>query len=143
MRFSLDQDKNSVFRRLTMIKLRWQSLLLLGSALLLATSVMTCAAPTTSLPPAITAGPASISFEAQQDGANPASQTLSVWNSGGGTLNWAASDNADWLILHPTNSSSTGEIDNISLSVDVSGMNAGEYAAVVTISAPEVAIGWV
>jgi len=62
-----------------------------------------------------------------------------IMNSGTGTLSWLVSDNADWLILSPGNGSSTSEIDNISLAVDISGMNAGSYAAVVTISAPEVA----
>jgi hypothetical protein len=80
-------------------------------------------------------GPSSLDFSAQQGGPDPASQTLSVWNSGGGTLTWAASASADWLTLSPTNGSSTGEIDNITFSVDVSGVDAGSYAAVVTISA--------
>ena len=118
-----------------MIKHKYQLFLFLGLALLLASSVVACAEPTPSSPPAITAGPASFSFEAQQGGTNPAGHTLSLWNSGGGTLTWAASGNADWLILSSTNGSSTGEIDNISLSVDISGMDAGDYAAVVTISA--------
>jgi len=118
-------------------KHKWYSFLLFNLALLLASSIMACAEPIPSSPPAITAGPSSISFDAQQGRANPASQTLSIWNSGGGTLSWSASDNADWLILSPSSGSSTGEIDNISLSVDISGMDAGNYAAVITISASE------
>jgi len=84
----------------------------------------------------MTANPSSFSFDARQGGANPESQTLSVWNSGGGTLSWSASDNADWLILSPARGSSTGAVDNITLSVDISVMNAGNYAAVIIISAP-------
>jgi len=116
-------------------KHKWHLLLLFGLALLLTSSVAACAEPIPSSPPAIMAGPSSLNFNAQQGGANPASQTLSVWNSGGGTLTWAASDNADWLILSPSKGSSTGEIDNMTLSVDISGMDAGTYAAVITISA--------
>ena len=118
---------------------KWHSLLLFSLALLLASLVVACGQPTLSPSPAITAGPSSISFNAQQGGTNPASQTLSIWNSGGGTLTWSASDNADWLILSPTNGSSTGEIDNITLSVDISGMSAGSYDAVITITAPSAA----
>ncbi|MDY7019080.1 MAG: hypothetical protein SU899_03280 [Chloroflexota bacterium] len=118
-----------------MSKHKRHSVLLLGLALLLASSLMACAEPVPSSLPAITVGPANISFEAQQGRTNLASQTLSVWNSGGGTLTWAASDNADWLILSPSNGSSTGEIDNISIAVDMSGIDAGSYAAIVTISA--------
>lgn len=114
---------------------KWHSLLLLGLALLLASSIIGCAEPMPSSPPTITAGPSSISFDAQLGEANPASQTLSVWNSGDGTLNWSVSTNADWLILSPASGSSTGEIDNIALSVDMHGMDAGNYTVVVTISA--------
>ena len=118
-----------------MNKHKWHSVSLLGLVLLLSSSVVACGTSSPLSVPAITAGPASLSFNAQQGGANPASQTLSVWNSGGGTLSWAASDNADWLILSPSSGSSTGEIDNITLSVDISGVNVGNYAAVITISA--------
>jgi hypothetical protein len=112
-----------------------QSALLLGLVLLLASSIVACTEPTPLLSPIITAGPASFSFSAQQSGTNPAGQTLSLWNSGTGTLTWSATDSADWLILSPTIGSSAGEIDNIVLSVDISGMNAGSYAALITISA--------
>jgi len=113
-----------------------QSALLISVVLLLTSSIMACAEPTPSSLPIITAGPASLDFSAQQSEANPASQTLSLWNSGAGTLTWSATDSADWLILSPTSGSSAGETDNIVLSVDISGMNAGSYAALVTISAP-------
>jgi hypothetical protein len=96
---------------------------------------MACAEPMPSSPPTITAGPSSLDFDAQQGGANPASQMLSVWNSGGGTLSWSVSADTDWLILTPTSGSSTGAIDNIALSVDMPGMDAGNYTAVVIISA--------
>jgi len=120
-------------------KHRRQSALLLGLVLLLASSTVACAEPTPSSPPIITAGPASFSFSAQQSGTNPAGQTLSLWNSGTGTLTWSAADSADWLILSPTRGSFAGGTDNIVFSVDISGMNAGSYAALVTISAPEAA----
>ena len=112
-----------------------RSALLLGLVLLVASSIVACTEPTPLLSPIITAGPASFSFSAQQSGTNPAGQTLSLWNSGTGTLTWSATDSADWLILSPTIGSSAGEIDNIVLSVDISGMNAGSYAALITISA--------
>jgi hypothetical protein len=118
-------------------KHKWHLLLLFNLALLLASSVVACETSPSSPSPAITVGPASISFSAQQDGANPASQTLSIWNSGGRALNWFVSDNADWLSLSPTNGVSAGEIDNVTLSVDIAGMKAGSYGAVITISASE------
>ena len=40
--------------------------------------------------------------------ANPAAQTFSISNMGGGTLSWAASDNADWLTLNQARGSGAG-----------------------------------
>ena len=51
------------------------------------------------VPPAIGASPASLSFTAQAGASNPTAQTLTVSNTGGGTLSWSASDNAPWLTL--------------------------------------------
>ena len=86
--------------------------------------------------PSIAFSTSSFTFIATQGGANPANQALSIWNSGGGTLNWSVSDDAEWLSLSPTSGSSTGETDNVTLSVDISGMSAGIYHATITISAP-------
>jgi micrococcal nuclease len=81
--------------------------------------------------------PASFSFTAEQEGASPPDQTLSIGNSGSGTLSWSLSSSADWLVLSPgIGSCFAGEIDNVTLSVNTLGMNAGSYAALITISAP-------
>ena len=109
--------------------------LLLGLVLLLTSLVMACGEPTDSSPPAITVGPSSINFDLQQGKVGLPNQVLSLWNSGGGTLTWNTGDNADWLSLSPSSGSSRGEIDNITLSVDTSGMDAGDYTAIVTITA--------
>lgn len=117
-------------------KHKWHLLLLFGLTFLLASLAVACAEPTPSSPPAITVGPSNISFSAQQGGTISASQTLSVWNSGGGTLTWSATDNADWLTTNPTSGSSTEETNNITLSVNIAGMSAGSYDAVIAIAAP-------
>jgi hypothetical protein len=86
--------------------------------------------------PTISFSPSSFSFSATQGGANPPSQTLHIWNSGGGTLSWSVSDDATWLSLSPTSGSSAGETDTVTVSVGISGMVAGTYSAIITISAP-------
>jgi hypothetical protein len=86
-------------------------------------------------PTAIAYSPLSFSFSATERGANPEDQTLEIWNSGSGTLNWSVSDDADWLTLNPTNGTSTGEHDAVTLSVDISGLAAETYNAIITISA--------
>ncbi|MDI6793080.1 MAG: hypothetical protein QME81_09470, partial [bacterium] len=50
-------------------------------------------------PPAISLDPPSLTFTATKGGSNPAGQTFVVSNTGGGSLNWTASDNAPWLSL--------------------------------------------
>jgi len=86
--------------------------------------------------PTIDYSPSSFSFEAEEGGADPASETLGIWNAGTGTLTWSVSDDAAWLSLSPTSGSSTGETDNVTVSVDINGMSAGGYDADITITAP-------
>ncbi len=85
--------------------------------------------------PTISFSPSSFTFSATEGGSNPANQTLEIWNSGSGTLNWSVSDNATWLSLSPASGSSTGEQDSVILSVNTSGMTVGTYTATITISA--------
>ena len=87
-------------------------------------------------PMVIDFSPESFSFFATEGGANPASQTLEVWNSGAFTFDWSVTDDADWLLLSPPGGSSAGEHDDVTVSVNTSGMGAGSYDATITISAP-------
>ena len=61
-------------------------------------------------PPAIGASPTKFSFTATQGGANPANQTLSISNTGDGTLSWTASDNAPWLTVSPASGTGDGAV---------------------------------
>jgi hypothetical protein len=107
-------------------------LLLLGLAFLLLGLIVACEQAT----PSITIEPASFNFTAEQEGINPSSQTLNIRNSGSGTLSWSASSDADWLILNPDSGNSTGELDNVTLSVNISGMDSGHYVSLAIVSAP-------
>jgi len=87
---------------------------------------------TTSAPaPTIGVSPSSFSFSATAGGANPGSQTLNITNTGGGTLNWSASDNATWLTVTPTTGTAPS---STTLSVNTTGLAAGTYNATVTIT---------
>jgi len=90
-------------------------------------------------PPAseISCKPEGLSFTVVEGDSAPADETLEVWNSGTGTLNWSLSDNADWLSENPTSGSSTGEHDTVTVSVDIAGMSVGDYSASIIIAAPE------
>ena len=91
--------------------------------------------------PEIAVNPLSLAFDAGLGGLTPGNQTLFIWNSGksGTTLNWALSDNADWLGVNVTSGSSTGEDDKtpVGVSVNITGMSAGDYSATITVADPE------
>jgi len=91
----------------------------------------------TTLSPTICFNPSILPFTATEGGPNPPSQTLNIWNCGGGTLNWSATDDAAWLSLNPTSGSSTGETDPVTISVEMTGLGAGTYPASITISDQE------
>ena len=82
--------------------------------------------------PAISLAPTCLTFSAVPGGANPASQTLDIWNSALETLNWSVSDDASWLSLSPTSGTSTGEHDTVTAAVDIAGLAGGTYTATVT-----------
>ena len=82
-----------------------------------------------------------MSFAASEFGPNPSNQTLSVKNTGQGTLNYSIADDADifdvdWLSISPSSGASTGEIGDHIVSVDKTGLEKREdpYTAKITIS---------
>lgn len=89
-------------------------------------------APPPPVPPAIGTSPISLSFTVQQGGDNPASQTLSLTNTGGGILSWSASDNAAWLRLSPVSGTGNGMV---TVSVAVGARAAGSYNGSIALSA--------
>jgi hypothetical protein len=87
--------------------------------------------------PVLSVSPTSLTFSAQEGGSNPASQAVTVRNSGGGTLNWSGTSSVGWLRLSPTSGSLTGgNSQSVSVSVNISGMAAGTYTGNITFSAP-------
>jgi hypothetical protein len=64
-------------------------------------------------------------------GANPAAQTLMIQREGGGTIDWAASGNAPWLLLSYTGD---GGSQGLKVSVAASGLSPGTYQAQLAVS---------
>ena len=89
-------------------------------------------APVVSVNPEIGTSPTSLSFTAQQGGTNPAAQTLSISNTGGGTLSWSGSDNAAWLTLSPASGTGNGAV---TLTVATGTLTAGSYSGTVILNA--------
>jgi len=82
-------------------------------------------------PPALLAEPQSLSFAAFLGLPNPPSQTISVYNQGSGAISWTASSSAKWLTVSPASGTTPA---NLSVSVNSSGLAAGNYSATLTIT---------
>ena len=86
-------------------------------------------------PPALTMSPDSLTFNAIEGGENPPAQILELCDSGVDILDWSLTDNTAWLTETPM-SGSLGEdgCEDVTVSVDVTGMKAGDYSATITIT---------
>jgi len=82
--------------------------------------------------PTIGVNPSSLSFTATAGGSNPANQTISITNTGAGTLNWTATENGSWLTISPVSGAAPS---TLTASVNTNGLAAGTYNAAITISA--------
>ncbi|HEY6260053.1 MAG TPA: fibronectin type III domain-containing protein, partial [Nitrospiraceae bacterium] len=82
--------------------------------------------------PAIGLNPTSLAFIGSVGGANPAARTISIANTGGGTLSWSASDNAPWLMVSPASGSGLG---TATVAVNTAGLAAGTLNATITVAA--------
>ncbi len=89
--------------------------------------------------PILAVGSTTLTFTAPvEGGASPATQTVTVTNSGaaGTTLDWSIADNADWLSATPTSGSlAQGASQDITVTADIAGLLKGTQNAVVTVSA--------
>ena len=85
-----------------------------------------------SITPAIGFSPTNLTFAGTVGGATPAPKPISISNTGSGTLSWTASDNAAWLALSPVSGTNSG---TVTASVNMTGLVAGTYNSIVTITA--------
>ena len=76
-----------------------------------------------------------MAFGATEDGDDPLDRVLEVWNEGDGTLDWEADTDEDWLDVTPSSGTSTDEHDDVTVSVDISGLSEGTHEATITIDA--------
>jgi hypothetical protein len=84
--------------------------------------------------PLISAQPAQIEFIARKNESDVPAQTLFIWNLGIDTLNWQIHEDCLWLDVLPLDGSSSGEFEEVSLSVDVLNMLPGDYNCILTVS---------
>ncbi|MHC4545685.1 MAG: hypothetical protein ACYSYL_14390, partial [Planctomycetota bacterium] len=73
---------------------------------------------------------------ADEGGPNPAPQILSVINYGDDVLNYHITGDCSWLNVDPNTGSSAGEVNEVSVSVDISGLDCGIYDCNLIVSDP-------
>lgn len=84
--------------------------------------------------PIIVARPTLLTFNINLNDKSTWEQSFTVSNGGGGVLSWAMSDNARWLTLQRA-SNAADVAGSVKVVVDPTGMTAGSYTGIVTISA--------
>jgi hypothetical protein len=82
-------------------------------------------------PPTIGVTPGAFFFNAIAGEPNPPSQTLTITNEGGSTLNWSVSSGESWLGLNPMSGVDSGDV---TVSVDITGLPIGEYHDTIVVS---------
>ncbi len=75
-------------------------------------------------------------FISYQEDISPNAQTLEIRNTGGGTLNWTISHDCDWLDVSPLNGSSSGDINMVTLTPDITEIEKGQYDCNLIITDP-------
>ncbi len=84
------------------------------------------------LHPTISLSPTGLNFSATQGGSDPAAQTVTISNSGNGTLNWSVSTTAPWLALSSVSGTAPASFN---ATVILAGLAAGTYSTIITVTA--------
>jgi len=87
--------------------------------------------------PVIGFAPARFNLSSYKGGPNPEPQILFIRNTGISMLDWKVTADCLWLEPNPTNGESTDEIGEVTLSIDISGLEPGLYICDLQITANE------
>ena len=83
------------------------------------------------LDPKISLSPTGLALSAIQGGSDPATQTVTISNSGKGTLDWSVKTTAPWLALSPVSGTTPSSFTATAI---VAGLAAGTYATTITVT---------
>jgi len=84
-------------------------------------------------PPSLAVTPRALTFNYAVGQPAPAAQTISISNSGSGTLSWTASPGAYWISVNPASGSAPG---TLSVSINPANLAAGTYNSTIQIVSP-------
>ncbi len=86
--------------------------------------------------PAIGVSPHKPVLHIAEGDAEPAVLLLAIRNLGGGTLDWQVAEQCAWLTVDPTQGTSVGEIDHVTLTASATSLAPGAHSCVLRIVAP-------
>ena len=86
----------------------------------------------TQTPPSLAVAPQALTFNYSVGGSPPAAQSVSITNTGAGTLSWTASSVDYWLAVAPASGSGAA---TLSVSIDPANLAAGTYTTTLQIAA--------
>ncbi len=86
--------------------------------------------------PVIVLSAYNFNFFGFEEGSNPYDQILEIRNWGENELHWSITESCDWLRVTPGSGSSTGEPNEVTLSIDIAGLTDGLYTCDLTVSDP-------
>lgn len=81
-------------------------------------------------------GISEVSFSFLKYPGKPLRKQLPIRNTGGEPLNWQIVEDCNWLNFSSTRGTSTGQINDITLSVNTDGLTPGDYSSKVIITDP-------
>jgi len=93
-----------------------------------ATATATVKAPA----PVLAVNPRTLTFSGQQGGSNPAPNSVSIGNTGGGTLNFSVASDAAWLSAGPASGTAPASLQ---VAASIGSLSAGTYTGHITVSA--------
>jgi hypothetical protein len=86
--------------------------------------------------PVLSLSPDVLNFSAEVGGANPADQQFQIRNTGASTFDYTLSENTPWLTATPMSGGPIPPTDTVQVSVDISGLSAGDYEGEIIVTAP-------
>jgi parallel beta-helix repeat protein len=104
-----------------------------GNGDAIATVDMGCYEYNPNMSPVLFRAPTDLEFITSANN-NPPTQSFSIHNSGGRTLNWSIQETCSWLSVSLDSGQSTGAPQEVTVTIDVAGLVPGEYNYPITIS---------
>jgi hypothetical protein len=98
-----------------------------GSTKTIAVSLTVSAAQ----PATLSLSTSSLTFSATAGAGNPPAQTVSVSNTGGGTLSWTASSSQSWLTVSPASGTNAG---TLTIGANIGSLTAGNYSGAIKVN---------